>query len=58
MVNAAAVVSKVVCVCGCLAVIIIEWLVILGCFFGFLLIVRLKGVSFFYCRLYFLVRFF
>ena len=26
--------------------IIIEWLVILGCSFGFLLIVRLKGVSF------------
>ena len=44
-------------VCGrvFLAVIIIACLVIWGCFFWFLVIVKVKGVSFFYCRLYFLV---
>ena len=31
---------------------------ILGLYFWFLVIVRVKGVSFFHCRLYFFVRFF
>ena len=42
------------CARAYLPVIIIACLVIWGCIFGFLVIVRVKGVSFFYCRLYFL----
>ena len=51
-------VTNCVCVGVCWPVIIIACLVIRGCIFGFLVIVRVKGISFFYCQLYFSVRFF